>query len=104
MAQKTQPVRIVQGVIAAVSVVVTALGAVSWADNPSWTTVVLTVLPALSAAYAAYQAVVLPQKVVPVKDTASYIDVNGKEVAGPASALPDGSATKTISAGIPSDG
>lgn len=87
---KPQPVRIVQAIIAAISVIATALGAISWADRPSWPTVLVTLVPALSAAYAAYQAVMLPQKVVPVQDTVSYIDETGTEVAGPSSSLPIG--------------
>lgn len=87
---KAQPVRNVQGIIAAALVIVTALGAISWADNPDWSTVAATLLPALGAAYAAYQAKALPEKVVPIEDTAVYVDADGNSVAGPASPLPDG--------------
>lgn len=81
---KPQPVMIVQAIIAAGSVVITALGAINWADHPSWPAVAVTLLPALSAAYTAYQAIMLPKKVVPLSDTVHYIDENGQTVDGPA--------------------
>lgn len=94
--QKAQPVRAVQAIIAGASVIITALGAINWAQSPSWTAVLVTLLPALSAAYAAYQAVMLPQKVVPLEDTAVYVDEHGKSVAGPASPLTNGTPAKSV--------
>lgn len=94
--QKAQPVRNVQAYIAAAMIVITALGGISWATHPDWSTILATLLPALGAAYAAYQAKALPEKVVPVEDTAVYVDQDGNSVAGPASPLPNG--TPAVSA------
>lgn len=82
--QKAQPVRNVQGIAAALQLVVTVLAGINWAMHPSWASVLVTLLPALGTLYSAIQAYFLPQKVVPLEDTAKYVDAQGNMVAGPA--------------------
>lgn len=100
--QKTQPVRNMQLILMAVGVVATALQAVNWADHPSWQSVAGTVVSALFTAFSGYLSKWLPGLVVPLRDTAVYVDQNGNSVAGPAAPIPDGQPAQAVQVDGPS--
>lgn len=95
-AQKTQPVRNVMAAVTVLGVIVTALQAVNWADHPSWQSIAGTVVSALLAAFGGYMIKFLPAKVIPFIDALIYRDASGKNVAGPAAALPNGTPAQVV--------
>jgi len=86
--KKSQPVVVLGAVIAALTFIIDSLQAL-FKDNPT-IVLILSVVGIVVAGLAIFKDQFLKMRVVPVEDTATYIDQKGQLVAGPASPLPDG--------------
>lgn len=93
---KPQPVRNVQRIVMAANAVVTALAGVTLISGQVWVAWVIAVWGLFMVGYNAYQSDALPQRVVPLEDTAAYINEAGTVVAGPASPITNGSRVDTV--------
>lgn len=93
--QKAQPVRNTQVILTVIGALVTILSGVNWADNPSWQSILNTVISGGLTVATTYLAKYLPTQVVPLEDASVYVDENGQSVAGPASPLPNGTPAKS---------
>lgn len=85
---KPQPVIILGALVAALTFAIDSLQAI-FKDNPT-VVLVLSVVGVLVAAAALFKDRYVRDSVVPLQDTATYINEQGQTVAGPASPLPDG--------------
>lgn len=94
---KPQPVIILGALVAALTFAIDSLQAI-FKDNPT-VVLVLSVVGVLVAAAALFKDRYVRDSVVPLQDTATYINEAGETVAGPASPLPDGTVVSDVSQG-----